>query len=287
MKTQLLATTLVAATAAFGVQAIPQKVDTLEVGKLIVRDELIVSDTGEAWEDGFAEHMIPRGIYARGGGPGKSGLWVRGRLIQCEIDDPFDTRYHSIYSDGGIHRAPGHISWNCYIDGSWRQMAIIQGEGLEFSEVPKEEWSGGNHPGRMRFQSFRPGHPEPLTDAVIGQGKMSIGGGGYGGGGLPYPSHVLELWGGDSVAHALGRPEAPQVLRDDGSGRHEYSVVGISAQGQHSEHSPSVKANGLATLSWDSLVGADAYLIVRDGQIITDPLRIEGSNKNWTDLGKK
>ena len=52
-----------------------------------------------------------------------------------------------------------------YFDGSWRQLAIIQGEGLEYSEVPLAEWNGGNHPGRLRFQSFRPHHPEPLTDA--------------------------------------------------------------------------------------------------------------------------
>jgi len=27
-------------------------------------------------------------------------------------------------------------------------------------------WSGGNHPGRLRFQSFRPNHPEPLTSGI-------------------------------------------------------------------------------------------------------------------------
>ena len=54
-------------------------------------------------------------------------------------------------------------------------MAIIQGEGLEYSEVPAEQWSGSTHPGRLRFQTFRPGHSEPLTDATIGQGKMSRG----------------------------------------------------------------------------------------------------------------
>jgi hypothetical protein len=58
-------------------------------------------------------------------------------------------------------------------------MAIIQGEGLELSEVPREQWDGTTHPGRLRFQSFRPGHPEPLTDALIGQGRMSLDGGGF------------------------------------------------------------------------------------------------------------
>jgi hypothetical protein len=68
--------------------------------------------------------------------------------------------------------------------------------GLEHSEHPPKAWTGGSHPGRLRFQTFRPNHPEPLTDALIGQGKMSIGGGGFGGGGLPAPSEVLQVVGG-------------------------------------------------------------------------------------------
>ena len=41
----------------------PDKV--LEVDRLIVRKELIVSDTGQPWEKGYEQHQIPRGIYAR------------------------------------------------------------------------------------------------------------------------------------------------------------------------------------------------------------------------------
>ena len=68
-----------------------------------------------------------------------------------------------------MRRAPGHISWNVWIAGAWRQLAIIQGEGLELSELPVKEWTGESHPGRIRFQTFRPRHGEPLTDALIGQ----------------------------------------------------------------------------------------------------------------------
>ena len=57
----------------------------LEVDRLIVRQELIVSDTGDAWEPGFEEHQIPRGIYARSLHDGPGGLWVRSRLIKGEI----------------------------------------------------------------------------------------------------------------------------------------------------------------------------------------------------------
>src|SRR3989440_1463393 len=155
----------------------------IDVERLVVRKELIVSDSGQPWEKGFEAHQIPRGIYARSVGDGVGGLWVRSRLIKGEIDDPFDDRFHALERDGSLRRAPGHISWNEWVDGAWRQMAIIQGEGLEPSEVPRERWSGLTHPGRLRFQTFRPGHGEPLTDTLIGQGMMSVGGGGYGGGG--------------------------------------------------------------------------------------------------------
>ena len=255
----------------------------LEVDRLIVRKELIVSDTGAPWEKGFEAHQIPRGIYARSLGEGTGGLWVRSRLIKGEIDDPFDDRFHAIEKDGSMRRAPGHISWNVWIDGAWRQMAIIQGEGLELSELPVQEWTGGSHPGRIRFQTFRPRHGEPLTDALIGQGKMSIGGGGYGGGGLPYPVEVLQLWGGEVQQAPMRTPAAPTILSDDGSGAHEYAIIAVGVQGRRTVASSAAKAGGRAKLRWDSVNGADAYIVVRDGSEVTGPLRIEGSRKEWTD----
>jgi hypothetical protein len=140
-----------------------------------------------------------------------------------------------------------------------------------------------NHPGRLRFQTFRPQHPEPLTDAVLGQGKLSLGGGGYGGGGLPYPAEVLELWGGQLAVHELVTPAPPVVTHDDGSGPHQYALVAIGPQGQRSAPSPAVPSPGLAALRWDSTPGADAYLVLRDGAVIAGPLRLEGARKEWTD----
>lgn len=258
----------------------------IEVERLIVKKELIVSDTGQPWEKGFEAHQIPRGIYARSLWDGPGGLWVRSRLIKGEIDDPFDDRFHALERDGTMRRSPGHISWNMWIDGAWRQMAIIQGEGLELSEHPLEKWTGGSHPGRLRFQTFRPEHGEPLTDALIGQGMMSIGGGGYGGGGLPAPGEVLHLWGGALIQTTLSVPTAPTVMKDDGSGAHQYALIAVGAQGRRSAVSPPTKARGLATLRWNSVNGADAYIIVRDGKEIAGPLRAEGSNKEWTDKGR-
>ena len=257
----------------------------IEVERLIVKKELIVSDTGAPWEKGYETHQIARGLYARSLWDGPGGLWVRSRLIKGEVDDPFDDRFHAIERDGSLRLAPGHISWNVWLDGAWRQMAIIQGEGLELSEVPLQEWNGGTHPGRIRFQTFRPGHSEPLTDALIGQGMMSIGGGGYGGGGLPYPNDVLQLWGGELKMSGIAAPVAPVIAGHDGSGAHDYAIVAVGVQGGRSPASPAVKAGGLARLQWGSVNGADSYIILRDNKKIAGPLRIEGSQKDWTDRG--
>jgi hypothetical protein len=257
----------------------------IEVDRLIVKKELIVSDTGLPWEKGYEQHQIPRGIYARSVGDGPGGLWVRSRLIKGEIDDPFDDRFHALERDGSLRRAPGHISWNVWIDGAWRQMAIIQGEGMELSELPLKQWTGGSHPGRIRFQTYRPDHNEPLTDALIGQGMMSIGGGGFGGGGLPYPTETLQLWGGTLGQAPVPSPAAPTVLRDDGSGAHLYALIAVGAQGRRSAVSRTTKALGLARLRWDSVPGADSYIVLRDGKAITAPFRLEGAQKVWTDKG--
>src|SRR5262245_17118719 len=273
-----LVTIALSVAASYGFQQVlPQAQKQLEVDRLVVRKELIVSDTGTPWEEGFEAHQMPRGIYARALGDGPGGLWVRSRLIKGEIDDPFDDRFHAIEKDGSMRRAPGHISWNVWLDGAWRQMAIIQGEGVELSEVPREDWNGLTHPGRIRFQTFRPRHPEPLTDALIGQGMMSVGGGGYGGGGLPYPSEVLELWGGTMKQFPIPLPAPPDVVKDDGSGKHEYALIAIGPQGARSARSNAAKADGLATLEWSGDSGADSFVVVRDDKEYAGPLRIEGS----------
>jgi len=283
-----LITIFLSVSSTYGVmQTVQERPRVLEVDRLIVRKELIVSDTGQPWEKGFEAQQIPRGIYARSLWDGPGGLWVRSRLIKGEIDDPFDDRFHALEKDGSLRRAPGHISWNVWLGGAWRQMAIIQGEGLEFSEVPLKEWSGSTHPGRIRLQTFRPGHGEPLTDALIGQGMMSLGGGGYGGGGLPAPREVLQLWGGEMSKAEVAVPRPPGVVKDDGSGEHRYAILAVGPQGRRTAASGSVRAGGLATLRWDSVRGADAYVVVRDGKEVTGPVRIEGSRKQWTDKPPK
>jgi hypothetical protein len=283
MKDRLITIAVSVATTWGLLKAEAEPVKELVVDRLVVRNELIVSDTGQPWEAGFETQQIPRGIYARSVGAGGGGLWVRSRLHKAELDDPFDDRFHAMNRDGSPFRAPGHISWNVWLDNAWRQMSIIQGEAMELSEIPAEDWNGGNHPGRLRFQTFRPHHDEPLTDAIIGQGKMSLGGGGFGGGGLPYASDALQLWGGGLSIASIPTPSAPQVIQEAGGSAHRYAIVAVGVQGAKTQPSPEVTASGHATLRWDSVPGGDAYIIVRDGKEIAGPLRVEGSQKEWTD----
>ena len=57
--------------------------------------------------------------------------------------------------------------------------------------------------------------------------------------------------------------------------------IQVPSRGEHDLSERSVR--GRAKLRRDSLNGADAYIIVRNGSEITGPLRIEGSQKELTD----
>ncbi len=109
MKDRLLTIALSVA-ATYGILKVePDRPRELEVDRLVVRRELIVSDTGSAWEAGYETHQIPRGLYARSLADGPGGLWVRSRLIKAEVDDPFDDRFHAIERDGTLRRAGPHL----------------------------------------------------------------------------------------------------------------------------------------------------------------------------------
>jgi hypothetical protein len=62
MKDRLVTVVLSVATTYGLMQAGPEPLKQLDVDRLIVRKELIVSDTGQPWEAGFESQQIPRGI---------------------------------------------------------------------------------------------------------------------------------------------------------------------------------------------------------------------------------
>ena len=68
-----------------------------------------------------------------------------------------------------------------------------------------------------------------------------------------------------------------------GSGEHRYALVAVGPQGARTAPSEAARANGRATLRWDSVPGADAYVILRDGRPVAGPLRAEGARKEWSD----
>ena len=75
------------------------------------------------------------------------------------------------------------------------------------------------------------------------------------------------------------------MLFRSGSGEHLYAIIGVGVQGRRTAISRTTKAGGLARLRWDSVAGADAYVVIRDGKEVAGPLRVEGSQKEWTDKG--
>ena len=78
-----------------------------------------------------------------------------------------------------------------------------------------------------------------------------------------------------------------EVRPHDGAGEHRYAILAVGVQGRRTAASPATPANGFARLQWDSVDGADAYVVLRDGKEISGPLRIEGSEKEWTDEGSR
>ena len=89
--------------------------------------------------------------------------------------------------------------------------------------------------------------------------------------------------GGELQQRSIATPAAPIVVSDDGSGEHVYAIIGVGVQGRRTPLSAVAKAAGVARLRWDSVNGADAYVVVRDGNEVAGPLRIEGSQKEWVD----
>lgn len=89
--------------------------------------------------------------------------------------------------------------------------------------------------------------------------------------------------GGTIQSRPVDTPSPPRIIKTIGEQQQTYSLIAVSPQGQRSAASAAVTAPGHATLEWDSVAGADAYVILRNGEELPGVFRIEGSNKTWTD----
>jgi len=73
--------------------------------------------------------------------------------LRLDIFRVFDDRFHALEKDGSSRGTPGHISWNVWLDGAWRQMAMILGHWQLRGYGPwaVEERESGRVIGRIGF----------------------------------------------------------------------------------------------------------------------------------------
>ena len=124
----------------------------IEVDRLIVRKELIVSDTGRAWEQGFEAQQLPRGIYARSLWDGPGGLWVRSRLIKGEIDDHLTTAFTPSKGTGACAARQGIFhgtSGSMARGGRWRSS---KARDLSLPKSPSKSGRGETIPAGSAFK---------------------------------------------------------------------------------------------------------------------------------------
>ena len=91
MKDRLLTIALSVAATYGLMKAESQGSKELDVDRLIVRKELVVSDTGSPWEKGYEAHQIPAESTLDRWGTVSAGY--NQLLIEGEIDDPFDDHF--------------------------------------------------------------------------------------------------------------------------------------------------------------------------------------------------
>ncbi len=231
----------------------PGPTKELEVDRLIVRKELIVSDTGAAWEKGYEAHQIPRGLYARSLGDGPGGLWVRSRLIKAEVDDPFDDRFHAVERDGSLRKAARAHLLECLAgrclasdgDHPGRGPGVERGVAgsVERADAPRPAPLSDVPTGSRRAVdrcAHRPGHDVHRRRRLRRRGlALSLG--------SPSALGWHDPASGDPDS---GRPGCGQGRR---LGAHQYAIIAVGAQGHRTKASPTSQSRGLATLRWDSV----------------------------------
>jgi hypothetical protein len=223
-------------------------------------------------------------------------------LILTEIDDPVDLRFRRApgkYPDGPLAGTspPGNISgglhWDALTDGAWRQVAGIEGMSKDHPAPPP---TAADHPGWLTVYTYPHNYDDRLRRIIVDDaGAMSLGGGGFGGNGLPAPAYGFHLFGGNMRVQAVKPSPAPKATAVGRAGdvQYVYQIVACDSKGHESEpstatiiHGPkSLTNDDFIRLQWDQCVGAETYLILRNGERLNLTFRGEGSVKNFDDHG--
>jgi hypothetical protein len=224
-------------------------------------------------------------------------------LILTEIDDPVDLRIRRApgkYPDGPVSGTspPGNVSggihWDALTLAGWRQVAGIEGMSKDHPAPPP---TPGSHPGWLTFYTYPHDYDDRLRRFILDEtGSVSIGGGGYGGEGLPAPRYGFHLFGGQMRVQAVATPEAPKltVVGRAGNTRYEYRIVARDSKGNPTLAGPAATITGPDTLDgnnsiriqWAHCPGAETYHILRDGQRLDLDFRGEGTTKTAIDTGQ-
>jgi hypothetical protein len=223
-------------------------------------------------------------------------------LILTEVDDPVDLRLRRApgkYPDGPLTGTspPGNISggihWDALTDGAWRQVAGIEGMSKDH---PAPAPTAADHPGWLTVYTYPHHYDDRLRRLIIDEtGSMALGGGGFGGNGLPAPAHGFHLFGGGMRIQAVRPPEQPraEVIGNGDGEQYVYQIVACDSKGHESEPSVATVVRGprvlgqdeFIRLRWNQCVGAETYLILRNGRRLNLAFRGEGTVKSFDDKG--
>src|SRR5205823_5335495 len=155
-----------------------------------------------------------------------------------------------------------------------RQVSGVEGVA---KDLPAPAPTPASHPGWLTLYTYAENHDDRVRRAIWDDtGAMSLGGGGYGGDGLPPPNYGFNLFGGGSRVQAFHTPVAPVLSRNGVPGRTKYIYQIVARDSKGHETPPSLPAEilGAAALDEHNFIrigfersaGAETYLIIRNGQ---------------------
>ncbi|HEY7118402.1 MAG TPA: hypothetical protein VH475_17570 [Tepidisphaeraceae bacterium] len=265
-----------------------------------VTDDLTVARHFQVGPNTGAQSPIQAPIDVYWDQPGRK-LHARS-LILTEVDDPVDLRIRRApgkFPDGPVTgtspagTVSGGIHWDALTLSGWRQVAGIEGMAKDLPAPPP---TPASHPGWLTFYTYPHDYDDRLRRVILDDtGAMSLGGGGYGGDGLPAPRYGLHLFGGGMRLQAVATPEAPtiSVVGRAGNTRYEYRIVARDSKGNPTPPGPAASIVGPDTLDsnnyikiqWSRSEGAETYHVLRNGQRLNLDFRGEGGMKTLHDIG--